>query len=174
MPIAVQHESGDRQLVAEGVASIDTEQAASYRVREGLEPTFIPERVMVCMSSNVEAPRVIRNGARIAGRLGARWYAVYVETPKEHPGRINPREQDALAKNIALVENLGATVVRVKAPRPADGLIEFARREGITHVIFGQSQRSRWEILVHGSTLDRFLREVPDAAVQIVPIEAAS
>lgn len=39
--------------------------------------------------------------------------------------------------NIALAENLGATVVRVKATRPADGLIEFARREGITHVIFG-------------------------------------
>jgi hypothetical protein len=33
-------------------------------------------------------------------------------------------------------------------------------REGITHVIFGQTQRSRWEILLRGSTLDRFLREV--------------
>ena len=38
---------------------------------------------MVCMSSNPEAPRVIRTGARIAGRLGPRWYAVYVETPRE-------------------------------------------------------------------------------------------
>ena len=116
-----------------------------YRAKEGLEPAFIPERFMVCMSSNLEAPRVIRNGARIAGRLGATWYAVYVETPKERPTRIDPTDRDALAKNIALAESLGATVVRVKAPRPADGLIEFARREGITHVIFGQSQRSRWE-----------------------------
>ena len=95
-----------------------------------------------------------------------------METPKEQPGRITPRDEDALQKNIALAESLGATVVRVMAPRPADGLIEFARREGITHVIFGQTQRTRWETLLRGSTLDRFLREVPDAAVQVIPIEA--
>jgi two-component system, OmpR family, sensor histidine kinase KdpD len=141
-------------------------------MREGLEPVCISERVMVCMSSNVEAPRVIRNGARVAGRLGAKWYAVYVATPRQRPAPINPRERDALAKNIALAENLGATVVRVRATRPADGLIEFARREGITHVIFGQSQRSRWEVLLRGSILDRFFREVPDVAVQVVPVEA--
>ena len=142
-------------------------------IREGLEPASIPERVMICMSSNVEAPSVIRTGARIAGRLGARWYAVYVETPREHPGRIDPGDRAALAKNIALAESLGATMVRVKAQKPADGLIAFARREGITHVIFGQSKRSRWEILVRGSVINRFLAEVPDAAVQVVPMDAA-
>ena len=160
-----------RELALRAVADEVSEKAASYRAKEGLEPAFIPERVMVCMSSNLEAPRVIRNGARIAGRLGATWYAVYVETPKERPTRIDPTDRDALAKNIALAESLGATVVRVKAPRPADGLIEFARREGITHVIFGQSQRSRWEVVLRGSTLDRFLREVPDAAVQVIPVD---
>lgn len=41
---------------------------------------------MLCLSSNTLAPRVIRTGARIAGRLGSRWYAVYVETPREQPG----------------------------------------------------------------------------------------
>jgi two-component system sensor histidine kinase KdpD len=159
-----------RELALRAVADEVGEKAASYRVREGLEPTVIPERVMVCMSSNVEAPRVLRTGARIAGRLGARWYAVYVETPVEAAGRIRPDSRDALARNIALAESLGATVVRVRAARPADGLVEFARREGITHVIFGQSQRSRVHTLLKGSVIDRFLRDVPDAAVQVVPI----
>ena len=124
---------------------------------------------MVCMSSNALAPRVLRTGARIAGRLGSRWYAVYVETPSEQSTRIRARDADALRENIRLAESLGATVVRVKADRPADGLIAFARREGITHVIFGQSARSRWELILKGSTLDHFLRAVPDAAVQVVP-----
>jgi two-component system, OmpR family, sensor histidine kinase KdpD len=126
---------------------------------------------MVAVSSNVEAPRVIRTAAAAAGPLGGRLYAVYVETPGERPDRIHQTSRDALANNLALAERLGATVVRVKAARPADGLIEFARREGITHVIIGQTQRSRWEVLLHGSTLDRFLREVPDAAVQVIPAE---
>lgn len=161
-----------RELALRVVADEVGAQAASYRQREGLEPALIPERVMVCMSSNTEATRVLRTGARIAGRLGAHWYAVYVETPRERVDRIAPREREALAKNTALSEALGATVVRVRAQRPADGLISFARREGITHVVFGQSQRSRWEILLRGSVIDRFLTEVPDATVQVVPVNA--
>jgi two-component system sensor histidine kinase KdpD len=159
-----------RELALRAVADEVGDKAASYRAREGLEPALIPERVMVCMSSNALAPRVIRTGARIAGRLGSRWYAVYVETPGERGDRINPRDAEALRQNISLAENLGATVVRVKAGKPADGLIAFAQREGVTHVIFGQSARTRWELLVRGSTLDRFLGAVPDAAVQVVPL----
>jgi two-component system sensor histidine kinase KdpD len=159
-----------RELALRAVAEEVSEKAAAYREREGLEPAFIPERVMVAMSSNVEAQRVIRTGARIAGRLGARWYAVYVETPKESAGRIRSKDRDALGKNLELAERLEATVVRVKADSVADGLIEFARREGITHVIFGQTARSRWEILWGGSTIDRFLKEVRDAAVQVIPL----
>jgi two-component system, OmpR family, sensor histidine kinase KdpD len=160
-----------RELALRAVADEVGEKAASHRQREGLEPAMIPERVMVCMSSNPDATRVIRTGARIAGRLGARWYAVYVETPREMPGRISPADRDALQRNISLAEALGATLVRVKADRPADGLIAFAKREGITHVIFGQSARNRLEILMKGSTLNRFLQEVRDAAVQVVPLD---
>ena len=159
-----------RELALRAVADEVGEKAASYRRREGLEPALIPERVMVCMSSNAEAARVIRTGARIAARLDARWYAVYVETPREAPGHIRPQSARRSPRNIALAESLGATVVRVKADKPGDGLIAFANREGITHVIFGQTARNRWEILWKGSTLNRFLEEVRDAAVQVVPL----
>ena len=159
-----------RELALRAVADEVGDKAASRRQKEGLEPALIPERVMVCMSSNADAPRVLRTGARIAGRLGGRWYAVYVETPREAPGQIKAHDREALQKNIELAEQLGATVVRVRADRPADGLVEFAKREGITHVVFGQSARSRWEILFKGSTLNRFLEEVRDATIQVVPL----
>ena len=107
-----------RELALRAVADEVGERAASRRQREGLEPALIPERVMVCMSSSADAPRVLRAGARIAGRLGARWYAVYVETPREAPGHIKAQDRDALQRNIALAEELGATIVRVKS-RPA-------------------------------------------------------
>jgi two-component system, OmpR family, sensor histidine kinase KdpD len=158
-----------------------TAEELRNRLREGkihkpqkVEQPLIPERVMVCMSSNVLARRVVRMGARIAGQLGARWYAVYVETPAELPGRIGVEDSDALRENIQLAESLGGAVVRVKAARPAEGLIAFAQREGITHVIFGQSARSRWELLWRGSTIDQFLTTVRDAAVQVVPLDERS
>jgi two-component system sensor histidine kinase KdpD len=139
--------------------------------RDHVSPALTPERVMVCMSSAVDAPRVIRAGAHVAGRLAAPWYAVYVETPKEQPDRIRPEDHAALERNIALAEQLGAAIVRVRATRPAEGLIAFAQREGITHVVIGQTARARWELLVKGSTLNRLLEAVPDAAVKIVPLE---
>jgi len=153
------------RVVAEEVGS----KAAQYRVREGLDPAPIPEKVMVCMSSNQTAKPLLRAGARIAGRIGAVWYAVYVETPREQPTRISSEDARQLVENIQMAEQLGATVVKIKARKPADGLIEFAKLEGITHVIFGQSARNRWDILLQGSVLNRFLGEVKGAAVQIIP-----
>jgi len=146
------------------------EPRAAQRVAAAMEQALMAERVMVCMSSNALAPRVLRTGARIAARLGAKWYAVYVETPRERPGRIATDDSAALHQNMTLAERLGAMVVKVHADRPSDGLIAFAQREGVTHVIFGESARSRWELLWRGSTIDRFLGSVRDAAVQVVPL----
>jgi two-component system sensor histidine kinase KdpD len=125
---------------------------------------------MVCMASRGSAKRLLRIGSRIAGRLASDWYAVYVETPSEELGRIKPSDYAALQENIRLANELGAKVVRLQGRRVADALIDFARREGITHVIFGQSARSRWEILLNGSVINRFLAEVRDATVQIAPL----
>ncbi len=90
-----------RELALRVVADDVGDKAADYRAREGLEPPLIPERVMVCMSSNPEAPRVIRTGARIAGRLGSRWYAVYVETPAETAVTSGRRRRGAAAEHPA-------------------------------------------------------------------------
>lgn len=93
-----------------------------------------------------------------------------VETPKEEPGRIKPEDHVALADNIRFAQQLGAKVVKLKGSSVADLLVEFAKREGITHVIFGQSARSRWDLAMRGSIVDRFLRDVRDATVQVVPM----
>ena len=159
-----------RELSLRQVAEDQAAKAHDYREREGLEQAAIPEKVMVCMASRGSAKKLLRTGSRIAGRLASDWYAVYVETPREKPGRIDPADRATLMENIRLAEELGANVVKLQARRVADALIEFASREGITHVVFGQSARSRWDILLHGSVINRFLSEVRGATVQVVPL----
>ena len=161
-----------RELSLRQVAEDQAGKSHDYREREGLENAVIPEMVMVCMASRGSARKLLRTGSRIAGRLSTDWFAVYVETPNEELGRIKPADYAALMENIRLAEELGAKVVKLKARRVADALIDFARREGITHVIFGQTSRSRWNILLHGSVLNRFLAEVKDATVHVVPLES--
>ncbi|HQR38251.1 MAG TPA: universal stress protein, partial [Blastocatellia bacterium] len=162
-----------RELSLRQTAQDQATKSHDYREREGLDQAVIPERVMVCMASRGSAKRLLRTGSRIAGRLASDWYAVYVETPKEEPGRISPRDHAALSENVAFAKQLGARVVRLKSSRVVDALVEFARNEGITHVIFGQTARSRWDILLHGSIVNRFLNEVRDATVHVVPLGEA-
>lgn len=161
-----------RELALRQVATDQATKAHDYREREGLDQAVIPEKVMVCMASHGSAKKLLRTGSRIAGRLASDWYAVYVETPAEEPGRIKPVDYAALQENIRFAEELGAKVVKLKSRRVADALIDFARHEGITHVIFGQTSRSRLDILLHGSIINRFLNEVRDATVQVVPLES--
>jgi two-component system, OmpR family, sensor histidine kinase KdpD len=158
-----------RELALRQVATDQATKAHDYREREGLEQALIPEKVMVAMASRGSAKKLLRVGSRIAGRLASDWFAVYVETPNEEMGRIKPEDYAALHENIHFAEELGAKVVKLKSRRVADALIDFARRECISHVVFGQTSRSRWDILLHGSIINRFLHEVRDATVQVVP-----
>ena len=160
-----------RELALRQVATDQATKAHDYRQREGLEHAVIPEKVMVAMASRGSAKKLLRIGSRIAGRFASDWYAVYVETPNEEMGRIKPGDYAALQESIRFAEEIGAKVIRLKSRRVADALIDFAKREGITHVIFGQTSRSRWDILLHGSVINRFLDEVRDATVQVVPLE---
>lgn len=163
-----------RELALRQLATDQAAKSHDYRESEGLDQAVIPEKVMVAIASHGSAKKLLRVGSRIAGRLANDWYAVYVETPNEEPGRIRPEDYAALQENIRFAEELGAKVVKLKSRRVVDALIEFARREGITHVVFGQTSRSRWDILLHGSIINRFLNEVRDAAVQVVPLERRS
>lgn len=158
-----------RELALRQLAMNQADQAHEYREQEGLERPEIPEKVLVAMASRGSAKRLLRTGSRIAGRLASDWYAVYVETPAEEPGRISPTTHAALTSNINFARHLGARVIKLKGPKVADALIDFARREGITHVIFGQSARSRWDIFWRGSIINRFLGEVRHATVHVVP-----
>ncbi|HEV7699202.1 MAG TPA: sensor histidine kinase KdpD [Pyrinomonadaceae bacterium] len=161
-----------RELSLRQVAQHQAVQDHEYREREGLEQATIPEKVMVCIASRGSAAKLLRTGARIVGRYAFRdWFAVYVETPSEEPGRIEPKAYATLQENIHLANTLGANVVSLKGPNVADELIKFAREHEITHVIFGQSARSRWEIFWKGSVINRFLGEVKDIAVHVIPIE---
>ncbi|HWF85393.1 MAG TPA: sensor histidine kinase KdpD [Vicinamibacterales bacterium] len=161
-----------RELALRELATDQAGKAERYRTREGLDRPVIPEKVMVAMASRGSAKTLLRVGSRIAGRLATDWFAVYVETPREEPGRIKPQDHVALAENIRFARQFGAQVVKLRSSRVADALVDFAKREGITHVIFGQSARSRWDLLIHGSIVDRFLRDVRNATVHIVPVGA--
>jgi len=160
-----------RELALRTTAEQVGTAAAEYRRIQGLEQAPIPEKVMVCLSPRAGMDRLVRIGARIAGRLATNWYVVYVETPDSDDRHGNPEAYARLEENQRMARDLGARVIVLKDKKVADALIEFARKENISHVVFGQSARSRWDIFLHGSIVNRFLTEMRDATVQVVPVQ---
>ncbi len=158
-----------RELSLRTTAEQVGNRAAEYRRTQGLEQAPIPEKVMVCLSSRPGTERLLRVGARIAGRLATNWYAVHVD-PLDGKGHSDPEGHHRLEEYQRMARDLGARVVSLSGRNVSDALIRFAQQESISHVVFGQSVRSRWDLLVHGSVLNRFLKEVRDVTVQVVPM----
>ena len=160
-----------RELALRTTAEQVGNRAAEYRRNQGLEQAPIPEKVMVCLSTRPGTERLLRVGARVAGRLSTNWYAVYVTRPAEDQGHGDPEAFQRLQEYQRMARDLGAQVVNLTDKYVSDALIRFAQQENISHVVFGQSARSRWDILLRGSVLNRFLSEVRDVTVQVVPMQ---
>ena len=160
-----------RELALRTTAEQVSNRAAEYRRNRGLEQATIPEKVMVCLSTRPGTERLLRVGSRIAGRLASNWYAVYVTRPDDDKGHGDPEAFHRLEEYQRMARDLGAQVVTLTGRNVSDALIQFAQQESISHVVFGQSVRSRWDILLRGSVLNRFLSEVRDVTVQVVPMQ---
>jgi two-component system sensor histidine kinase KdpD len=159
-----------RELALRTTAEQVSSRASEYRRTQGLEQAPIPEKVMVCISSRPGSERLLRVGARIAGRLATNWYAVYVTRPDADKGHGDPEAYHRLEEYQRMARDLGAQVVSLSDRNVSDALIRFAQQENISHVVFGQPVRSRWDIFLRGSVINRFLSEVRDATVQVVPM----
>ncbi len=159
-----------RELALRTTAEQVSNRASEYRRTQGLEQAPIPEKVMVCLSTRPGSERLLRMGSRIAGRLNSNWYAVYVTKPNDDKGHGDPEAFHRLQEYERMARDLGAQVVNLSDRNVSDALIHFAQQENISHVVFGQSARSRWDILFRGSVLNRFLSEVRDVTVQVVPM----
>ena len=159
-----------RELSLRTTAEQVGNQASEYRRTQGLEQAPMPEKVMVCLSTRPGTERLLRIGARIAGRLATNWYAVYVRRPDEDKGHGDPEAFHRLEEYERMARDLGAQVIILSDRHVADALIRFAQQESISHVVFGQSVRSRWEIFLRGSVINRFLAEIRDVTVQVVPM----
>lgn len=159
-----------RELALRTTAEQVGAAASQYRISQGLEQAPLPEKVMVALSSRPGTVRLLRTGARIAGRLATNWYAVHAETPQEERRHGDEESKARVEEYKRMARELGAHVVTLQGKHTADALIEFAKKENISHVVFGQSARTRFDILLHGSIINRFLSEMRDTTVQVVPM----
>jgi two-component system sensor histidine kinase KdpD len=158
-----------RELALRQVAEQVDRSLESYMEDKDIRKNWaVRERIAVCISANTSGQYLVARGARMARRMDAELYVVYVER------EIGPKEpnQGALAANLRFAESLGARVVQLKGRSVADTVAEFVRTKHITQVIFGRAAVRDWRKYFYLSAVHRFLRESPAVDVHIVTQES--
>jgi two-component system, OmpR family, sensor histidine kinase KdpD len=162
-----------RELALREVASsVDRQRGelAQHRREQKSSPS---DRLLVAMSSNPPRNAVLlRKASRIAGRLNTNWVCLYVQTPEERADRIDAGVQRKLVDNMQLAQSLGAEVVKVEATDVAEAILRFAKQERVSLIIIGQTQRSWWYHLTHGSLIQRLLERAGDLDLMVVSFDS--
>jgi two-component system sensor histidine kinase KdpD len=129
------------------------------------------ERVMVGMSSHSpNAPKLLRKTSRIADRLNAPWYAVYIQTPAEDLTRIDAKTQRMISKNLELAQQLGGIPMTFKGPDVASTMAAFAHEYGIKLIVMGKTRQPFYRRFWQGSILDRLLEQTSDVDILVADV----
>ena len=110
-------------------------------------------RVMGCVGYNPVSQRLIERAAHLARAFAGELIAVHIRPGDNSP----PGYQAMLDHNLALARRLGARVVIEQGMPLADVLVRVAQAHNVTHIVMGESARSRFDEVRRGSLVRQVL-----------------
>jgi two-component system sensor histidine kinase KdpD len=148
-----------------------------YRRDHAIEETWpVAERVLVCIRPNPQSPRLVRGARRLARRLRAEWFVVWVESPGQPA--LSADERRHLAAAFALAEQLGAQTATITGPSVSEAVLRFARERNVSKLVVGKPAHPRWRDRIRGSLVDDLVRASGELDVFVIagetgePVEA--
>ncbi|HVV28415.1 MAG TPA: sensor histidine kinase KdpD [Rhizomicrobium sp.] len=148
---------------------VDAQMVDYMRAHAITGPWEASERLLVAVNARPGAAAAVRYARRLADRLRASWTAVHVETGAGQ----SEAERDRVAQLLRLAERMGGMAATVPAAGEAEGVIQFARANNITHIVIPTSRSSYWPALLRPSLVQEIIRDARDISVHVVPSSPA-
>lgn len=127
------------------------------------EPWGTAERVLVCISNNPLAQRLIRRGSRLSKIMKAEFLVLYVNVTE-----LNENEEQQLNRALELAKELQAEIHVVDGKDISEEIINFANYRNVTQIIIGQPPRSRLREIMGGSIVDKLVRKLRNVDIIVV------
>jgi two-component system, OmpR family, sensor histidine kinase KdpD len=125
----------------------------------------IHERVLVCISTHPNSSHLLRRGARLASQMRSRLYVLYVN----NPDRFLTKEESLYLETCEeLSAQFGGEFIRVENNNVTQAIAETAKKYFITQVVLGQTQRSRWQLFLRSSPVQKLLKVLHDVDLHII------
>ncbi len=152
-----------RELALRVTAERVGEQVLSYRKGKGIKfiwPT--KEKLLVCVSSNQNATKLIRAARRMAASLQAEWVAVHVDIGTSKYNRANA------INNLRLAEQLGAETKILYGINPAQEIIHLCRDLNVTKIIVGKRKTPWWKKLFIKNLTDSLIKHSDEIDIYMI------
>ena len=128
----------------------------------------IHERVLVCISTYPNSVQLLRRGARLANYMNAPLYSLFVADPERF---LTKEESLHIHTCEKLCNEFEGTFIRVTNSNIANAIAQVAEKYRITQIVIGESQRSRWQMLLKGSLTQKLVRLLKNIDLHIIASE---
>ena len=127
------------------------------------------EKFLACISSNEATPRrIIRKTARLATRFNAKFFTLYVQTPKESPNRIPLADQRHLLNNFQLSTELGGEVIQEYSPYILDAILKVCKERQVTTVCIGIPSLKTLSVVCSLFQYKKFIHSLAKANIDLI------
>jgi two-component system sensor histidine kinase KdpD len=126
-----------RELALRRTADRVEGDVRAWRVEQSVDTLWkTGAALLACVGPGADAEQVVRSSARLAGQLGARWHAVYVETPPLQ--RLPAARRQQILDNLRLAEKLGAATAVLPGTDVAAELARYAASRNLSRLVLGR------------------------------------
>jgi len=151
-----------RNLIA--LRELALREVADNVEETGLETTkhdycSVHERILVCVSTYSTSLQLLRRGGRIANHMNGRLYGLFVDNPDRF---LSKQESLSIETCEKLCRDLEGEFLRIKSHNIVETITRVARENRITQIVVGETRRSRWDLLIRGSMVQKLMRTLPD------------
>lgn len=154
-----------REIALLLAADVVDKQLERYLTRHGIEQLWgTQERILVCLSPDADAGRMLDSGARNRDRFHGELIAAHLNRPDW-----SPEQKGKVKEDVELARAKGAEIAELDGEDTADTLLGFARQRGITQIYISHKGRDSWWERAFGSDLDRLIRAAEGIDVRVFP-----
>jgi len=160
-----------RNLIA--LRELALREVADSVEEDGLETTTrdycsVHECILVCISTYPASLQLLRRGARIANHMNGRLYVLFVENPDRF---LTKQESLHIETCQKLCREFEGDFLRIKSHDVLGTITQVARENRITQIVVGETRRSRWDLFIRGSMVQKLMQALPDIDLHIIATE---
>jgi two-component system sensor histidine kinase KdpD len=154
-----------REIALLLVADVIDKQLERYLARHGIQQLWgTQERILVCLTPNADAKRMVDSAARNRDRFHGELIAVGIDRPEW-----SAEQRRKVQEKLQLAKEKKAEIVDVAGIDNVDKLLNFARQRGITQIYVGHKGRESWRERAFGSELDKLISSAEGIDVRVFP-----